>query len=487
MTIAVQKGDSTTPLCVDLDGTLVRTDLLHEAVFMLLRSQPWMLFVLPFWLLKGRTHLKMELARRVTPDPSTLPYREAVLAVVREAKAQGRPLILATASPRRWADAVATHLDVFDRVEATSETVNLAADMKASRLVGLFGEHGFDYIGDSRADIAVWSKARRAFAAHNGAHLPKTVADHINRTDGAVLGSAMNRTERVRTWLKAVRVHQWLKNSLLFVPAILGIRFFDVGTALSLTIAFLAFSLCASAVYLVNDLLDMPVDRKHPTKRQRPFASGKLPVHQGAVASCALLISAFALALFLPTQFLLVLAVYFAVTCAYSLSLKRMLLIDVLTLAGLFTVRVLAGAAAVGGTVSTWLLAFCMFFFLSLALVKRFVELTRHGKDNGLQETGRGYRASDIDTVAQAGMASGFAAVVVLALFIESPQVATNYARPEAIWLVCPLVLYIIMRVWILARRQEMHDDPVVFLLTDWRSQAMIAIGAVIMLLSQIL
>ncbi|MEM9677555.1 MAG: UbiA family prenyltransferase [Pseudomonadota bacterium] len=483
MNIALTQETATTPLCVDLDGTLVRTDLLHEAVFLLLRLNAFYLFFLPLWLLKGKAHLKAQIAQRVTPDAETLPYNSSVLEEIGNARSQGRPVVLATASPTGWANAVAKHLGVFDSVEASDGQTNLSARTKANKLSGRFGKRGYDYIGNSKADIAVWEDAREALVVPG----ERAAGRYATASGARTLQADLGYGDRLKAWLKAMRVHQWLKNTLLFVSAILGVRFFDVSTIWTLGIAFLSFSLCASSVYLLNDLLDIPVDRKHASKMHRPLAAGRLQVHHVALASVCLLIAAFALAATLPLKFMAVLALYYAVTCAYSFYLKRLLLIDVLTLAGLFTIRVLAGSAAIEGIVSTWLLAFCMFFFLSLALVKRFVELERQSGQAGWKATGRGYQPCDLETLSQGGMAAGFAAVVVLALFIDSPQVVANYSHPQAIWLVCPLVLYILMRIWILARRGEMHDDPVVFMMTDWRSQIMIAAGALIMFLSQIL
>jgi len=450
---------------------------------MLLRLNVFYLFVLPLWAFKGKAHLKAQIAKHVTPAPETLPYNQAVLDEIKSARAEGRPIILATASPQTWGDAVSKHLDLFDSVEASDATTNLSSRKKADRLVALNGEQGFDYIGNGRADVAVWNHAREALVVPGEAAADRYAKSKSART----LAPQLSKSGKLKAWLKAIRVHQWLKNSLLFVPAILGVRFFDMTTVGSLMVAFIAFSLCASSVYLLNDLLDIPVDRNHPKKKERPLAAGTLQVHQVAVASGILLVAAFALAAFLPWRFMAVLALYYVITCTYSFYLKRLLLIDVLTLAGLFTIRVLAGSAAIEGIVSTWLLAFCMFFFLSLALVKRYVELNRQTGAAGWKATGRGYHRTDMETLSQSGMAAGFAAVVVLTLFIDSPQVAANYRHPEAIWLVCPLVLYILMRIWILARRGHMHDDPVVFMMIDWRSQIMIAAGAAIMFISQLL
>ncbi|MEO1398140.1 MAG: UbiA family prenyltransferase [Pseudomonadota bacterium] len=483
MNIALTKGRATAPLCVDLDGTLVRSDLLHEAVFLLLRLNIFYLFVLPLWLLKGKAHFKAMIAERVMPDVDTVPYNQAVLDEIGTAREEGRPVLLVTASPARWAKAIADHLGLFDGVEASDGKTNLSSSTKARRLVDLFGQNGFDYIGNGRADVAVWDKARTAIVVPG-----ERGANRYARTNttAQTLDGQSTPSRRLKAWFKAIRIHQWLKNTLLFVSAILGARLLEVSSIWSLSIAFLSFSLCASSVYLLNDLLDIPVDRKHATKKSRPVAAGVLQVRETAVTSVLLLATAFALAATLPLKFMAVLVLYYATTCAYSFYIKRLLLIDVLTLAGLFTIRVLAGSAAIEGMISTWLLAFCMFFFLSLALVKRFVELNRQSGEAGWKTTGRSYHRSDLEPLSQGGMASGFAAVVVLALFIDSPQVVENYRHPEAIWLVCPLVLYIIMRIWILARRGEMHDDPVVFMMTDWRSQIMIAAGAAIMILSQV-
>ncbi|MEP1208698.1 MAG: UbiA family prenyltransferase [Rhizobiaceae bacterium] len=478
----IQTEASSKPLCVDLDGTLIRTDLLHEAVFMLLRLNIFYIFMLPLWLAKGKAHMKAEIAKRVMPEAGHLPFNEPLLDWLKGQRAAGRELILATASHHRYAKAVADHLKIFHSVEASDDTVNLSSTAKADRLVERFGAGGFDYAGNSRADFKVWDKANRAIVVGEESdavrYARKPHADRLVEKKGK---------PRLRIWLKAIRVHQWLKNTLLFVPAILDFRMFEAITAMQLMVAFLAFSFCASGVYLINDLIDIDVDRKHKTKRNRPLAAGTLSVSDAGFAAVSLFTAALMMSTSLPLAFTGVLALYFVITTAYSFVLKRLLLIDVLTLAGLFTIRVMAGAVAIGGMVSTWLLAFCVFFFLSLALVKRFVELTGQLHNVNRAVSGRGYQSNDLETLAQAGMTSGFASVVVLALFIDSPMVAESFTNPQLIWLVCPLVLYLLMRIWVLARREEMNDDPVVFLMTDWRSQIMIGLGAVIMLGSQLL
>lgn len=477
---------SAKPLCVDLDGTLIRTDLLHEAVFKLLRMNILYLFMLPLWLAGGKANLKAEIAKRVMPDAQRLPFNHVLLDWLQSQRAAGRELVLATASHQLYARAVADHLKIFHSVEASDNSINLSSSAKANRLVERFGEGGFDYAGNGRADYKVWDRANRAIVVGNEADAIKYARkEHADRLHEPV-GDERPKS-RLRIWAKAIRVHQWLKNTLLFVPLVLSFSELSWATATQLVAAFFAFSFCASGVYLLNDLIDIDVDRQHKTKYRRPIASGQLTVSDAVFGAICLFSASLFISLQLPILFAGILLLYFVITGAYSFLLKRLLLIDVLTLAGLFTIRVLAGSAAIGGAVSTWLLAFCVFFFLSLALVKRFVELSGQMANVSRAVSGRGYQASDLETLAQAGMTSGFASVVVLALFIDSPLVSESFSNPQMIWLVCPLVLYLLMRIWVLARRNEMHDDPVVFLMTDWRSQIMIGIGAVIMLGSQFL
>ncbi|MBL8583359.1 MAG: UbiA family prenyltransferase [Rhizobiaceae bacterium] len=464
-----------TPLAVDLDGTLIATDLLWEGLFLLLRKHPLCIVMVPFWLVHGPARLKHEIAARVDLDPSTLPYRETVVERLRQEKAQGRRIVLATGTPRKFAEAIAAYLGVFDAVLATERGENLTSDRKRDALVKTYGDAGFDYFGNSRHDLTVFDAAREAIVV-----APDRQAARWQRQHQAELIEASRPSPR--TILKMLRAHQWLKNSLLAVPVILSHEYFNVSMLTDLVLAFVAFSCAASAVYIVNDFFDLSLDRAHPTKRKRPFASGLLSMPFGFASVAVLLVVSFGTALLLPIEFLGVLAGYLVLTTAYSLSVKRMLLLDVLMLAGLYTTRLLAGATATGTTVSFWLLAFSIFFFLSLALVKRYVELRTSCLPAGERIAGRGYRTEDQDIVAQAGMAAAFSSALVLALYIDSDSVQRMYPHPWLVWPLAPIVLYLTMRVWILARRDEMHDDPVVFIIRDWRSQVMVVIGAVLLL-----
>ncbi|RUX08291.1 UbiA family prenyltransferase [Mesorhizobium sp. M8A.F.Ca.ET.059.01.1.1] len=464
------------PLAVDLDGTLIATDLLWEGLFILLKKNPLYLFLVPFWAAGGPARLKQAIAQRVDIDPAMLPYRAPLLDRLRTEHAEGRKLVLATGTPRKFADAIAVHLGIFDRVLATDGLDNLTSGKKRASLLAAYGDAGFDYAGNSRHDLQVFDAARSAIVVAPDRHAARWQAAH-----GAETMPAPKPT--LRTVIKMLRVHQWLKNSLIAVPMMLSHEYFNSNMIWECLLAFISFSAVASAIYILNDFFDLALDRKHVTKRNRPFASGALSIPFGLGAIAVLLAIGVGTGCLLPIEFLGVLGGYMVVTTAYSLSFKRMLLVDVLTLAGLYTIRVLAGAAATGVDVSFWLLAFSIFFFLSLALVKRFVELRTTAIPPGERIAGRGYRTEDQEIVAQAGMASAFSSALVLALYMDSVAVRELYPHPWLIWPLAPIVLYLTMRVWILARRDEMHDDPVVFIIRDWRSQIVVAIGAVLLVI----
>jgi len=468
------------PLVVDLDGTLVRTDLLVESVFALLRRNLLFVFLLPLWLIRGKAHFKHEIARRVDFDARLLPYQEQFLGFLRSERAAGRRLALATASNEKFAEAVALHLGLFQDVVASTAVINLSGHRKLERLQGLFGAGGFDYAANAMVDLPLWKAAHSALLVN-----PERGVLAAAKRQGEVARVFDDRTGRpLRHYMAAARLHQWLKNLLIFVPLVMAHQVNDPQLVVQAIIAFLAFGLCASSVYLLNDLLDLPDDRRHPTKRRRPFAAGSISIAGGALLMPILLVSAFVLALVLPIEFLGALALYYAVTLAYSLRLKRAALVDVLTLAGLYTVRIIAGAAAVSVVPSFWLLAFSMFFFLSLALVKRFTELRLMEQDDRTTSSGRGYRTSDLEALSQFGSASAYGAILVLALYINSEAVQGLYTHPEVIWLLCPLLLYLVTRIWLLARRDQLDEDPVVFLIRDRRSQWLAAVGAILLWLA---
>ena len=459
------------PLCVDLDGTLVRTDLLHESVFGLFKHSFTDLFLLPFWLLKGKAYLKSQIAKRVKIDVAKLPYNKDFLSYLNEVHASGRKLVLATASHISIAQAIADHLKVFEKVVATTDTRNCSGAAKARDLVDAFGDKGFDYAGNDFIDKKVWAHSRRAIVVNPGKGLIRTLGDEI--TIDKVFDDRRN---QFAEYLRAVRPHQWLKNLLIFIPLLLSHQILEKTLLLNSLIAFVAFGLCASSVYLLNDLLDLENDRHHATKKDRPFASGNIPVLGGVVLIPLLLLLSAILAYFLSYQFQLVLILYYSITVSYSIRLKEPPLIDVLVLAGLYTIRIIAGAAAILIEPSFWLLSFSMFLFLSLAILKRYTELAEM-TDLGPAK-GRGYRIADVETLSQFGTASAYVAVLVLALYINDQTTTNIYTYPKVLWVLCPMTLFLISRAWLLARRGMMHEDPVVFLMRDRKSQAFIGLGA---------
>jgi len=467
------------PLCVDLDGTLIKTDLLVESFFQLLKINFLYIFFIPFWLIGGKSFLKSHIAERVEITPALLPYNQEFLSFLREQKATGRILILVTASHEKYARRIAEYLDIFDAVIATRAGHNLSGKAKRDILVQKFGREGFDYAGNARQDIQVWKHARQAILVSTSRNTGKS-AQRYTRIECEFKDSQPTPGD----YLRAMRPHQWLKNTLVFIPLLVSHKWHDSGLILQAIIAFFAFSMCASSAYLLNDLIDLPDDRRHPRKCTRPFAAGKVCVKKGAILAVVILIISAIIAMFVTPLFLALLIFYFMMTTAYSVFLKRIVLVDVLTLAGLYTTRIIAGAAAILVTPSFWLLAFSMFLFISLAMVKRFAELLATQEYKQDSTMGRGYRFEDIETLGSHGASAGYLSVLVLALYINSPDVRILYSHPEVIWLLCPLLLYWVSRIWLVARRGRMHDDPVVFALNDKVSRLLAAIAFLIVILA---
>jgi len=450
------------PIVVDLDGTLIHTDMLHESALKVFREAPLDLLRIPFWLSVGKARLKLELARRGQFNPEALPFNLELLAWLREQKQAGRELVLCTATHKSIADAIGEHLGIFDSVMATDDSTNLSGGSKAKALEERFGHKGFDYAGNHAVDMDVWRSARRAIVVNGAPGLAERAAGVTQ-----VERQFPRRPIGWQAWLRVLRVHQWLKNLLLFVPILAAHQFADAGVMGKLGLAFVAFCLCASAVYVANDLLDLESDRMHPRKRLRPFASGDVPAWMGVTLAPVLLASSVALGLLVGGSFVYWLLFYFALTCAYSWGLKRVMLLDCITLALLYTLRIVAGAAAANNELSFWLLAFSVFLFLSLAFVKRYAELEVQLLSGNERVHGRGYYTSDAQLIQTFGIASGYASVMVLALYLNSDNVVTLYKTPEAVWGVVPIMLFWISWMWMQAHRGQMHDDPVVFAVKD--------------------
>lgn len=426
---------------MDLDGTLLKSDMLMESFVSALRRAPWIAVAAPFWLLSGRATLKSRLAQRSDVDVATLPYDAELLARLRTEHANGRTIVLATATDEVLARRIADHLGCFTEVMASDGQRNLKGEAKAQALVARYGERGFDYVGEDRHDVPAWKHAREAIVVPSPPNTP-------------------------RAWLRALRAYQWAKNLLLFVPLLTAHRL-DAGALGAASMAFLAFCLAASVVYLGNDLLDLRDDRRHPSKRRRALAAGEVPIAGALLAMPLLAVAAAAACTVLPPAFGALLGAYLVANLAYSSWLKRVALADVFALAGLYTLRIFAGAAAVGVPVSDWLAAFSLFAFFSIALAKRYVEVQGVAARREAQVGGRGYVAGDGPLLAMLGVASASLAVLVLALYVTSPQVAALYRHPGLLWILVPTVLYWLARLWLHAHRGRLDEDPLIFALRD--------------------
>lgn len=454
-------------LVVDLDGTLCRTDTMHEAILYLATNQPLDLLKVPGWIARGKTELKAELADRVVLEADDLPLNHEVIGLLEKSRAEGRRTALVSASDHRQVTAVAEATGLFDEAYGTAEGRNLKGATKAAFLTDLYGPRGFDYIGDVKADIPVWQAANAAITVGASPTLKQAAqtvnanTTHISQPNG-----------QARAILKALRPHQWAKNMLLFLPLLAA---HDFSQLFPVVLAFVAFCLTASSVYVINDLMDLAADRTHPRKRLRPFASGVLSAGQGAAMAAVLIPLAllFGLGTGKPV-YIAILGIYFAATFAYSLWLKRKLIIDVLMLGGLYTTRIVAGGAAGAIVLSPWMLGFSMFLFLGLAAVKRQAELMDQ-MATGRTSSGRAYNVEDLPVLRGIALTAGQASVLVLALYISSDVVSGRYAFPSLLWLICPLLLYWFLRMVMKTHRGDMPDDPIVFAMTDRVSLLIIA------------
>ncbi len=470
------RPDIDIPLCVDLDGTLVRTDTLIESVLAAVRHRVWRLFMIPVWLSRGLPYAKHRLHSLQPVNVELLPYNPDVLEVVMREHARGRRTVLVTASTQGLADTVAAHLACFDEAHGTTITSNLKGKAKADFLSGRFGHVGYDYIGDSLAYIPVWRHARSAITVR------APVARIAGRAIEILPGTRLPKNS-LAVYARTMRVHQWVKNLLVFAPLLTSHSLFDLSSFMKCLVAMFALCCLASSAYIVNDLLDIDSDRKHLTKRSRPIPSGHISLIKAILLSSVLFVLGAAAALRDSPETLALCLLYVLFSLSYSLFLKQRLLVDTITLAGLYTIRVLIGGAATGIPSSFWLLAFSIFVFFSLALVKRVAELIPSSPGPALP--GRGYQKSDVSVLTDLGVSSAFVATAVFAFYINSREVQLLYADPKALWLFCPLLLYWFSRFWVLTLRGKVHDDPIIFVFKDRKSYLLAAIAMASLLLAK--
>ncbi len=450
------------PLVVDLDGTLIRSDMLYESFWHQL-SKSLVDSALSVCSLKnGRAALKRRLSEDVNLNVVGLPYNRQVIDLIIAHRDAGGKTAMVTATDQRLAQQVADHLGLFDEVHGSDGQRNLKNSEKARFLIKMFGQGGFDYVGDSSADLPVWSAARNAVAVN----APNSVRDSL-KTSGQDVQFIDDAPGLYHPMVIAMRPHQWAKNLLIFVPAFVA-HITDPGAWIAALVTFAAFCLVASGVYVLNDLCDLDADRAHPRKRFRPLASGSLHIVKGTLLAPILMLTGFAIAALAGDALLVgVFLAYFLMTTAYSFYLKRKIVIDICMLASLYTIRIIAGIVATGAAASMWLLAFSMFIFLALAAVKRQTELVDGEKAQRSEISGRAYLVGDIEIVSMMALSASYVAVMVFALYLDSATVRNLYAAPELLWLVCPVLLYWTSRLVVLAHRGIMDDDPIVFAMRD--------------------
>jgi 4-hydroxybenzoate polyprenyltransferase/phosphoserine phosphatase len=478
---ALAGTDTARVLVADLDGTLLRSDMLHESFWDSVSRDPRTLAVALLAVRRGKPALKASLAARASIQPATLPYDPLVIARLQAWRAAGGRTALVTATDTRLAQAIADHLGLFDEVHGTEAGLNLKGAAKARFLTDRYGAGGFDYMGDSAADLPVWAAATTAISV-NAARATRAQLDQQSGGQAQHLLPVQGQRDAV---IRALRPHQWVKNILVFVPMIADLAF-DLATLMAAMLAFVALSLTASAGYVLNDLLDLADDRSHPRKRHRPFASGALSAATGTWLFPVLLGAGLLVAGLAGPLLLAVVGLYFIATMAYSIKLKRHTMIDICMLATLFTLRIVAGGMAIGVPLSVWLLAVSMFLFFALAAVKRLAELTDL-QAAGRAVTRRGYRVEDRSVLSQMAVSSGYLAVLVLALYIDEPVVQEKFGAPWMLWTVCPLLIFWISRMVMVAARGEMHDDPLIWALETRTSRKVMAVIAVFVVLAVVL
>lgn len=459
-------------LVVDLDGTLIATDCLKEQWLKLLFTKPKLWFLSFVWLMKGRLHFKNQLAKILALDPNALPYNNQVLTLISNfKKTPHHKVILASASPQPWVEAVAKQVACFDYVLASDQQTNLKGLEKLKLIKGITESEDFEYIGDSRADIPIWSEARHAHLVDPSWHL-RNSASRVQPN----LTTYHTKPKMWRSILRLIRIHQWAKNILLFIPIITGHQIFDWQKLSHGVVGFFAFSFIASSVYIMNDLSDLEADRRHQRKKGRPLASGAISIEAGVAIFLFLVLVAIGLGSLLGTAFVAILAGYFALNILYSFALKAYPLIDLFILSIFYTLRIFAGSLATDIAVSEWLLNFSLLFFFNLACVKRFAEVSLLGPNESVLR--RGYKGADAQLIQNLGVGTGLLSVLVILLYLQSPTVRSLYSYPINLIYLSPIILFWIVYVWFKTSRGLMSEDPVIFALKDRVSWGLLGIAA---------
>lgn len=451
------------PLIVDLDGTLIHSDILYETFLVAIKNNFFIFFISFYWILRGKAFLKSKLARYACNfDVTTLPYNKNFVDWLKSEKRKNRLIILCTATHNIIANKIGAHLGLFNEIISTNDNLNLSGKNKADILSRRFGFKKFDYVGNSFADIQVWKIARYAYGVNVSNLLVKYFQNHFK------FKFLFSRASNIAVdCFSALRPHQWVKNLILFIPLLASHQFLNFNLWYDLLLSFISFSFCASAVYILNDLIDIENDRQHPRKMYRPFASGQLSIMYGFFISLIFLVLSFNISFLVNSQFKYWLFLYFVLTSSYSLFFRKVVLLDCVVLSLLYTIRIIAGGEAAHLVNSFWLLTFSVFLFLSLAFIKRYAEIEIRIFEGQKVLKGRGYYTSDAGLLHALGIASGYSATLILALYLNSDVVSSLYFSPYFIWADIPVLLFWISWMWLKAHRGEMHDDPVIFAIKD--------------------
>ena len=445
-------------IIVDLDGTLLKTDMLCEAVVAKIsKNFKETINILKVLLLNNRLEFKNYAFKDNTIDINTLPFNQEVISKVKKLKKSGNKIYLVTASPTNIAIKINEALKIFDNVYGSTDEVNLKGEEKKKLLNKLFGKKNYHYFGNSKEDLHVWKDSGYAYLVNVSFKIKNKVNDIRIPFE-----SIETKKSKFEIFKSVIRIKQWIKNILIFVPLIAA-QAFTLENYIQCLYAFVSFSMIASGVYIFNDLLDIRVDRHHEIKKNRVFASGEMQLETGFVIGVLLWIIGFILTSAINTSFLWALVVYSILTSLYSIKLKKIPIIDLCTLSILYTLRIWSGSVANEIQLSVWLLALSIFLFYSLACVKRLGELSNNKLTGRLTIKDRGYDIKDIPIVQSMAVSTGNAATIVFALYLNSTEIVKYYSYPPALWVIWLVLLYWVNYIIFMANRGKINEDPVIF------------------------
>lgn len=470
------------PLCVDLDGTLVYSDTLWELFIRALKTCPWILFLLPFFILRGKSHLKYFLFKRCGNLVNTLPFNNKLLEYLKIQKSEGRKIYLVTASNQDFAKNIVSEFDIFDDVFGSNERLNLRGKNKAKFLTEKFGSQNFAYAGNDNTDLEVWKDAGEVIVVNASNKLAQKVKEQNLEKPITII--SLQKSFNLKSFFKLIRVHQWAKNLLIFVPLVMSHTYQKLANVENALLAFFALSFCASATYIFNDILDVENDRKHRTKKFRPLASGIIPLPNALCVMFVLFTCAISISLNVSLALLVMLFVYSVITLSYSFIFKRIIILDILILALLYMFRIYFGAVAISDEISFWLVSFSIFIFFSLGALKRYVEVSANKDEPTKIIGGRGYTSYDAEFISMIGIGAGMMSVLTYIMYIDA---GANALYESPVWLMfgCLPILYFISKIWLMAKRSKVHDDPVVYAIKTKENYLILFIFAVLFFMSK--